>query len=67
MAGRHDEAATVHLSMERRVFDGLVLRTIDAAEALGDGRVTAAGDVGTVVQLFGLLDAVDANFPIVTP
>ena len=36
----------LHLSMARSVFDGLVLRTIDAAEAFGDGRVIADGDVG---------------------
>ena len=67
VAGRHDDAATVHLSMDRPVFDGIVLRTIDAAEAFGDGRITAEGDVATVLELFGLLDVVDANFPIVTP
>jgi len=65
--GRHDPSADLLLSMDRAVFDGLVLRTIDPAAAFGDGRITAEGRVETVLELFGLLDVVDANFPIVTP
>jgi len=65
--GRHHDAGQVHLSMSRPVFDALVLRTIDAAEAFGDGRIAADGDVTKVLELFGLLDVVDPNFPIVTP
>jgi len=67
VAGRHHEGAGVHLTMARPVFDGLVLRTIDPAEAFGDGRITAEGEVGVVLEFFGLLDVVNPNFPIVTP
>jgi alkyl sulfatase BDS1-like metallo-beta-lactamase superfamily hydrolase len=65
--GRHAEGAHVELVLTRDLFNGIMLRTVDAVEAFGDGRVRAEGDVGKVIELFNLLDPVDPNFPIVTP
>lgn len=46
---------------------GVFTRTIDAAAALGDGRMVIDGDLGVLGRLVGLVAPVDRDFPIVTP
>lgn len=54
-------------SLTRPTLVGIVTRSIDAADAFGDGRVTVTGDPTVLATLVGLTTSPDPDFPIVTP
>jgi alkyl sulfatase BDS1-like metallo-beta-lactamase superfamily hydrolase len=61
------EDLQVTLTLDRATLLGMVTQQLDLAGALGDGRLVIDGDATVVLTLVGLADAVDPNFPIVTP
>ncbi|MDH3708038.1 MAG: SCP2 sterol-binding domain-containing protein, partial [Acidimicrobiia bacterium] len=61
----HDPDVTLRLS--REVFVHILAGVTDMVDALGAGDVVVEGDVGVLVELFGLLDQPDFHFAIVTP
>jgi len=65
--GRHDEGATVTISLPKTVLGQLLVGAttfLDAAEA---GDIAIDGDAAALLTIFGNLDEFDTAFPIVEP
>ncbi len=54
-------------TLTRPLLVGIITRTVDALEAVGDGSITIEGDGSVLGTLVGLLSAPDPDFAIVTP
>lgn len=55
------------VTLDRPTLIGLITGTVDAAAAVGDGRIGLDGDAGALAQLAALIDNGDPDFAIVTP
>lgn len=59
--------ADVHLTMNRADFLQVALAGVPRLVKTSDGSITFEGDIGALDTFLGLIDPLDANFPIVTP
>ncbi|GGU58991.1 alkyl/aryl-sulfatase [Streptomyces daghestanicus] len=61
------EAPHVTLRLDRSVLDEVVGRRTTFADAIGAGRITVTGDMGTLAAFGALLGRPDPGFAVVTP
>lgn len=67
LADRYDDRADATVTLDRAVLDGLVLRELSFADAVGRGLARVEGDAAGVAELFGLLDDFALMFEVVEP
>ena len=67
LPGAAPGGADVTATLDRATLVGLIVGRMSVEDALASGAVTAEGDAGALVKLFGMLDDFDLQFSIVTP
>ena len=67
LAGKHNADAQVSITFARSALDRMLLGSATAGDLITAGELQIEGDGAKLATLFGLLDAPDPNFNIVTP
>ena len=65
--GKTAPNAVTKVTTTRPVFESVVLERRELADAMEHGEITTIGDANAVSDLFALLVAFDAGFPVVEP
>ena len=67
LADRASDCADATITLERETLSQLILHQLTPDEAVAQGRIAVDGDLGKVVELFGLLDDFAPSFAVIEP
>lgn len=64
---RQDERPDATITLTRAVLDDILVRKTSFPDAIKTGAIKIDGDASKLIELLGLLDTFEPDFPIVTP